>query len=176
MIAQPTIRHKASGRRRLRPPRPTRTRHVLHLCAETFPLQYAFIERVFNELLPEVGYHPTWIMPSDEVEASTCVDWNGNELCLLHKIRPTTVTSLFTDYVKHYRRVRCAARQAVSKMKHLDLVQVRDDPVMAKIGFAIAKDRRIPFVYQLSHLKEEEVLLLSRGDSIGRRAINLLKD
>src|SRR5262249_36571768 len=56
-----------------------------------------------------------------------------------------------------------------------DLVQVRDDPWLGLLFGRACRVSRTPFVFQLSHLKEEEVLLHAARGLYGGRASNLIK-
>jgi len=150
-------------------------KRVLFLCAETFPPQYAFLECVFNDILPKHGYQFVWIMPSIKVDQITKTEWNGSSVWLLPKVRPSGLIGLFRDYIAHFLYIREAVRQALEEIGSIDIVQVRDDPIMAFVAWGLSKRLKVPFVYQVSHLKEEENILYAKMKLYGNPIKNYLK-
>ncbi len=133
---------------------------ILFFCAETFPVIYSSVEKIFNEYLREYNISFVWIMPSEGNYEIKEIYWKENPVILIPKLHPNNISSLFAAYVKHLHFLNKASQLA---LKHgpFHIVQVRDDPAMAYIAWRLKKKLKIPFVYQISHLKEEEVILYS---------------
>ena len=150
-------------------------REILHLCAESYPPPYALLDHVFNRILVDDGFRVTWVMPSPDVNTVERTSWGQSPVWLIPKIQPRGIVSLFSDYVKHVAFVQQAVKHATGEMRRCDLVQVRDDPVMAHVASQVARHKNAPYIYQLSHLKEEELLLLARSGLKGSRVKNFMK-
>lgn len=136
-------------------------KHILFFCAETFPTPYAFLQKVFNEYLLRYGFRFVWIMPSINITKIVKIEWNENPVFLIPKIRPNGIKDLIGAYWQHLQYLREASRLALENYGPFHLLQVRDDPAMAYLAWRLAKKLKIPFVYQISHLKEEEVMMYS---------------
>ncbi len=145
---------------------------VLFLCAEVFPPPYAFLQKVFNEYLREYGFRFVWIMPSVKTMKIEETDWNGNPVLLFPKTRPRKVIDVFQVYWSHLKNLKKALHFAFKRYGLFHIVQVRDDPAMAYIAWKLSRRLKIPFIYQLSHLKEEEVLMYSQMGLYGSRLKN----
>jgi len=139
-----------------------RNRKVLFLSADTFPPAYAFLDHVWNRILPEAGYQCSWIMPSGEVRQTSETSWDNSRVWLVPKVRATGFIDLVTAYTRHLRFVQEAVERALARIGSVDIMQVRDDPIMAYAAWRLSRRDRIPFVYQISHLKEEENILYAR--------------
>lgn len=149
-------------------------KRVLFLCAETFVPPYPFLHGVFNRELRKRGYEVSWIMPAEEATSVARTTWDKHDVWLIPKIRTLSGADLVPAYRRHLRVVRETVEQAC-RTQDVDLVQVRDDPIMAFVGGRLARARNVPFVYQVSHLKEEESLLWARDGIYGGRIKNLVK-
>lgn len=150
-------------------------RDVLFLCAETFPSHYAFLGAVFNNILRKRGYRFHWIMPSKEVEGIETARWSGNQVWLIPKLTVSGLPGLVAGYSDHVHSIQRAAQEVLDETGSLDAVQVRDDPAMAYVGWRLARRLQVPFIYQVSHFKEEEHLLYARMGFYGSRVKNYLK-
>jgi glycosyltransferase involved in cell wall biosynthesis len=150
-------------------------RKVLCLSAEVFPPPYVFLKRVFNEILPEHGVHFVWVMPCTDVDAVEEVVWGSSSVFLIPKIRPSNLVGVFRDYWSHLSRVREAANKALELHGPFDAVQVRDDPTMAFVAWRLKRSLGVPFIYQLSHLKEEETILYASMGIYGGALKNRLQ-
>ena len=111
-------------------------------------------------------------MPSLGVDDVEYTDWDASPTWLIPK-RPKG--NLFGAYGRHWKYLVCAVDSACRMCDGFDCVQVRDDPLMALTAWRLSRRLRIPFVYQLSHLKEEENLLYAREGIYGSRATSFLK-
>lgn len=137
-------------------------KRALFLCAETFPPPYVFLKKVFNEQLRKYGFRFVWVMPSTDAIEIQETDWDGNPVVLIPKIRPQGVKNLFGSYWQHLQYLEKACQVALKNYGPFHLIQVRDDPAMAYIAWRLSKKLKTPFVYQLSHLKEEEVMMYAQ--------------
>lgn len=153
----------------------TLEKRALFLCAETFPPPYAFLQKVFNEQLRKYGFRFVWVMPSTDATEIKEADWEGNPVILIPKIRPQGVKDLFISYWQHLQYLGRGCQLALKNYGPFHLVQVRDDPAMAYIAWRLSKKMKIPFVYQLSHLKEEEVIMYAQMGIYGSPLKNKLQ-
>ena len=152
------------------------SKKVLFLCAETFPPLYAFLDHVFNRILPvEKGYQFIWVMPSTEVRQIHSTYWGKSRVWLIPKVTSTGLADLFGAYLSHLRFIQEATDGAVKEFDQIDAVQVRDDPAMAYVAWRLSRQRKIPFIYQISHLKEEENILYAIRRIYGNPIANWLK-
>jgi glycosyltransferase involved in cell wall biosynthesis len=147
----------------------------LFLCSESFPPPYPFLSHVFGRLCRKQGYHFSWVMPCENLASLEERVWEENEVLLLPKVRPKKVLGLLTGYWEHYRAVVGAVERLLAGGLSPELVQVRDDPVMALVGWRLARRLKVPFIFQLSHLKEEEALEYARRGIYGSPFKNWLK-
>ena len=156
-------------------PRKNHVQRVLFLCAETFPPIYAFLREVFNKALRESGYRFIWIMPSTETYAIKEMTWDGNPVILFPKIWPEGVMDIIPAYRRHLYWLSKASQFALRRFGPFNMVQVRDDPAMAYIAWRLKKKLKVPFVYQISHLKEEEIMMYAQMRIYGNPLKNLLQ-
>lgn len=140
----------------------TSKQNILFLCAETFPPPYAFLEKVFNERLREYGFNFTWIMPTKGTTEIEEINWNGSPTIVIPKIRPQGITDLAQAYWRYLRYIQRASQLALKSYGPFHILQVRDDPAMAYVTWRLAKKLKLPFVYQISHLKEEETMMYAQ--------------
>jgi len=155
--------------------KPIPMKTVLFLCAETFPPPYAFLDKVFNTFLGMNGFRMVWVMPSLETRKMRMVTWGNNPVILIPKVRPGNIFCLFQDYRQHFQYIKQASLSALKQHGPFHMVQVRDDPAMAYVAWRLAKKFRIPWVYQVSHLKEEESMMYCQMHIYGSRIKNLIK-
>jgi len=111
-------------------------------------------------------------MPYIEATKIKETDWDGNPVILIPKTRTQGMIDVFQAYWGHLRYLQKASHLAFKRYGPFHIVQVRDDPAMAYIAWKLSKKKKIPFVYQLSHLKEEEVLMYSQMGLYGSRLKN----
>lgn len=150
-------------------------KQILFLCAETFPPIYAFLEYVFNKILPEQGYQVSWIMPSTDVTRVKTTYWGKRPVWLIPKVHPKGLGGLIKDYLTHMRYIQKGVNESLKEVGAIDMVQVRDDPIMAYVAWKLSRKRNLPFSYQISHLKEEENILYAKMRLYGSRIGNYLK-
>jgi glycosyltransferase involved in cell wall biosynthesis len=148
---------------------------VLFLCAETFPPPYSFLENVFNRLLGERGFQTVWVMPSLEMNGIEETEWAGSPVILIPKIRPESIIDLGRCYWQHLHWIKRAASLAVKQYGPFQMFLVRDDPAMAFVTWRLAIRFETPWVYQISHLKEEETMMYSQMRIYGSPLKNLIK-
>ncbi|TPV94768.1 MAG: glycosyltransferase family 4 protein [Myxococcales bacterium FL481] len=140
-----------------------RRRRVLFLSAETYPPQYGALDGIFNRGLARRGVDCVWIMPG-AVDELTRESWHGHPVWLVPKRAAATASALPAQYAASVRLLAQAVNLADGLAGPIDLVQVRDDPAMAFVAHRYARRVRIPFAYQVSHLKEEECILAAVRD------------
>ena len=135
---------------------------------------YAFLEKVFNQTLYHKGYRITWVMLSTDKPETKTTKWGNNTVILIPKYNPQSIVDLLLKYKLHFNNITRVAREAINNYGPFDLIQVRDDPAMAYVGWRLARSLDIPFVYQVSHLKEEELILYAKMGIYGSKIKNLL--
>jgi len=134
-------------------------KNILFLAGESFPVQYAFLEKVFNEKILTVhGYKVYWVLISDEKKIKK-IKWGENEVVLVPKVKYSSAVVTAIKYGKYILDITRASYHNLKGMKRIELVQVRDDPFMGLIAYLLSILKRVPLVYQVSHLKEEEIML-----------------
>jgi glycosyltransferase involved in cell wall biosynthesis len=146
---------------------------LLFLCAETFEESKVRVDVwLFNRLN---GYETFWVMPDASVNSVYLSEFDRNPVWLIPKARSSGIVGLIKDYVFHFWHIQRAVNQAIKRMGSVDIVQVRDDPIMAYVAWRLSQKLKIPFVYQLSHFKEEENLFYAKLKIYGNPWINYLK-
>lgn len=150
-------------------------RRLLFFCAEEYPPIYPFLDVVFNTHLKALGTVTTWIMPSRSCEALEETTWNGARTYLIPKPRGGNAATLVPLYWHHLRCIWAAADRALQPGEKVDILQVRDDPAMAYVAWRLARRIGVPWVYQISHLKEEERILYARMGIYGSRLANTVQ-
>lgn len=149
---------------------------VLFLCGETLSSKgtYASVEQLFGHILPGRGYDHIWVAPSSQSHKVERVHLYGTEVWLFPKRRPASLRQLFGEYVQTYRDVVSITSEVLRQYGAFDIVLVRDDPLMAWAAYRLKSKYSTPFVYQVSHFKEEEVLLYAKRGLQGSRIKNSL--
>ena len=150
-------------------------RKILFFCSETYPPHYEFLEKVFNFHLPCYGYDTVWMMPASEALGIQMHTWEGRPAILIPKLRGESPITLFSAYYRHLRNIRKAFDLMMKAHGPFDLLQVRDDPAMAAWAHLAATRANIPWVYQISHLKEEEFISYARMGIYGPRSKNIMQ-
>lgn len=116
-----------------------------------------------------------WIMPDRGVTALRRAEFRGDPAWFIPKASARGLRRAAAEYAGVITTLRQAVREALREVGRPSLVQVRDDPLMAYVGWRVSREFSIPFVYQLSHLKEEECLIAARELVQEDRAVNYVK-
>ncbi len=138
----------------------------LFLSGEQYPNPYISLDLIFNHYLPQRGLQPIWVMPGDVAVPKKTL-WRGNPLYLIPRIP--------SSHPLYFFRLRENLKRVLREIDRVSLVWVRDNPVMAMEGYSFAKKRGIPFVYRISHLKEEESILYAKMGILGSRWRNYIR-
>jgi glycosyltransferase involved in cell wall biosynthesis len=141
------------------------------MTSDKFPFPPA-VEGLFLESLPDHGYKVAVIAPYNSAVSGKEII-NGTRLFLIPTNKKRSVLNLLRDSLSKIRSTRTIF--AALKNERFDCIQVRDDPVFSLLAIMEAKRRSIPFVFQYSHLKEEEIILHSKMGIYGNRLINFVK-
>lgn len=147
---------------------------VLLMSGEKFPPYYAFLETVYARLLVARGHEVVWVMPArGQAAGVTETTWNGNRVLLIPALTRGGLAGLVRHYARQVSLLAALTRRLAAE--HFDAVLVRDDALMALAGRRLASRLGAPLLFQVSHLKEEQMLVHAwRGDQRGRLA-NLAK-
>lgn len=116
-----------------------------------------------------------WVMPSLETRRMKVVDWGGSPVILIPKIRPKSIIGLLRGYWQHFQDIERTSLFALKQCGPFHMIQVRDDPAMAYVAWRLAKRFGMPWVYQISHLKEEETMMYSQMRIYGSPLKNLIQ-
>lgn len=147
----------------------------LFLCADVFPPLYPFLGKVFNEQLRTYGLRFVWVMYATEDIVVKETNWDGAPVILIPKPQPQNTTELLKTYWQYLKDLKRAVYIALKHYGPFFMVQVRNDPAMAYIAWQLKKKFKMRFVYQLSHLKEEQLMMYAQMRIYGSPIKNLLQ-
>lgn len=149
-------------------------RRLLLVTSETFPPIYPSIREIYGRLLPERGYDVGTVFADSTSPGQNPAAWPGRApLARIASTSGALGPSLVTRQIRRRSQLR-ALRASVGR-REWDLVQVRDDPWLGGLFAAACHRSKTPFVFQLSHLKEEELQLQARLGVYGPPMLNRFK-
>jgi glycosyltransferase involved in cell wall biosynthesis len=127
-----------------------------------YPANHAVVNTVYEDLLPSRGHAVHMIRPMAGVTQPQVAEasWTGGSLVVYPEQRSGNA---FANALALVRRSRWL-RQAVRKLDDvpLDAILVRNDLPSALVAMSLARQRRIPFIYQLSSPDAEFLMRLGR--------------
>jgi len=140
--------------------------NVLFLCAEDFHTAYPeqFVP-IYNEILK--GRHDVnflWVFRSARENCIIETSWNDSKVILVPK--PDSRRGLIKSYIDYFRNLRAVITLA-EKSYHAGLIHAFDEPLMGLMGYWASSRKKVPLVYQVTHLKEEETILGARHGIYG---------
>jgi len=149
--------------------------NLLLLCGEKFPPHYAFLDTVYAQLLPARGHRITWVMPArGQRRAFRAVRWHGCTVWLVPALEGRGLFALVGHYARQAALLARLGRHLLRRAR-FDAVFTRDDPTMGLAAAWLARAWRVPCLFQLSHLKEEQMLAHAIAGEYGGRWKNLAK-
>jgi len=151
-------------------------KRMIFLCSETFPPVYQSIKYIFNEYLSR-QWQIFWIMPAEEglLNKAEMQKWGNNSCWFIPKVRAKSIINLVYEYLRYARMIKNKMETILKYTGGAELIIVRDDPFMAWRAYSVCKKRNIPFVYQLSHFKEEEIIYYAKKGIYKNKISNLVK-
>jgi glycosyltransferase involved in cell wall biosynthesis len=149
-------------------------RRVLLVTSESFPPIYPSIGEIYGRLLPQRGYAVDTVFTDASSPGQSADAWPGRPpLARIPSTRGMLGPGLVGGQVQR-RAALAGIRSAVARNAY-DIVQVRDDPWLGAMFAAACRRSRTPLVFQLSHLKEEELQLQARQGVYGPPLLNRFK-
>ena len=151
-----------------------RGRRLLFVTTEPLPPPYHSLRELYGRILPSQGIKVGWVGTASPGLLHVPDDWSPpGQTWRLPSQRGVGGMAMFGGHVARSRQT-AALRRSVAH-GDWDIVQVRDDPWLGRLFADASKASGTPFIYQLSHLKEEETLLHARRGWYGNRATNSIK-
>jgi glycosyltransferase involved in cell wall biosynthesis len=133
-----------------------RRRSLLLVTTEREPPPFASLREIFGRELSLLGWEVSWVLAAEAAEREPG-GWSPQGRLW----RIPAATGLAGPALGRVMRARAgslAEPRALVAQGRFDAVVVRDDPWLALLFAAVARTGRVPLAFQLSHLKEEEVL------------------
>jgi len=144
---------------------------ILFFIDRPVPNDHVFLEQVYSKILPNKGHFVTIVAKSlshiDNIQKSK---WNSAEVFLI-PLKKSKLNIFSDSFFECFYLMKLY--KILSKEKY-DLVQVRNDPIMAHFGYKFSKFLKVPFVFQLSHLKGEELVYFSKHSLYGSKFLNFV--
>jgi len=138
------------------------------LVDQKYPTDHVFLEEVYSKIFREQGHSILWVMKSKQpLNKITKIEWNQNKGLVL-----PTKNNILVDYwclLWDLKKIESKIRK-----NKFDLVYVRNDPLMGLFARRFSKKHKMPFVFQLSHLKSEETIYFAKHNLYGGRLKNYL--
>ena len=149
-------------------------RRLLLVTTEPLPPPYHSLREIYGRILPSRGISVDWVGTASPGLLHVPDDWSSpGQTWRLPSQRGTGGLAMIGGHIARSRQT-AALRRRVAR-GDWDVVQVRDDPLLGRLFADACKANGTPFIFQLSHLKEEETLLHARRGLYGNRATNLIK-
>lgn len=139
---------------------------ILMLVDQRYPTDHVFLEEVYSKIFRKRGHKINWVMKSKKFSKEIKIEnWNKNKIFVL-----PTQKNLLADYLALMQNLKRLKNKI--KNEHFDIVYVRNDPVIGLFVKKFSGERKIPFVFQLSHLKSEETIFFAKKGIYGSRIKN----
>lgn len=126
-----------------------------------YPCDHAFIEEVFTKIFPQKGHNVFLVMRTGSYIDTPVIHWNNAEILLFKGGKYKTVMSSLRNVLGFI----CVAKKIlqIKQSKNINLLFVRNDPIMGIFAILLSVFMNLPFVFQLSHLKEESFLVFGKA-------------
>jgi glycosyltransferase involved in cell wall biosynthesis len=144
---------------------------ILMLIDQKYPTEHVFLEEVYSKIFKEKGHQIVWVMKAkDTFQKKIKIGyWNENKVYIL----PTN-NNILLDYFFLIKDLMELKKMLTLKKEKFDLIYVRNDPFMGIFARFFSKKSKIPFVFQLSHLKSEETIYFAKNGLYGTRMKNFI--
>ena len=113
-----------------------------------------------------------WIFRSTRDTLITETYWENSKVILVPK--PDSRMGILRSYVGYFNDLKNAVKVA-NRCYRADAIHAFDEPLMGLVAYLTSRTRKIPFVYQVTHLKEEETILHGKFHIYGSPVANYLK-
>lgn len=144
---------------------------IVAIVDRRFPCDHSFLEGVMEKRLPKLGIKITWVMRSVDMSLGLRSSiWRYSRVTLLPSLSRLRRGRLMLEYLLLV-VVAPVLLWKISAVKP-KAIFVRNDPVYLLLGLLAGYISRRPVVFQLSHLKEEDVLARAEA-AYGLRAFSL---
>ncbi len=147
---------------------------VLFLCAEDFGTIYPHtFGPIYNDVLRDkYGITFFWVFRTTKEDEISEASWGSSKVVLIPK--PDFRKGLVSQYIRYFANLKKAIR-TISNRYHFNIIHVFDEPLMGFVGWLASRKNKVPLVYQVTHLKEEETLLYGKYNIYGLRLKNYLR-
>jgi len=136
---------------------------ILFLNSERIEHLYESVKNIYGQFLRNKGFDVIFVSPTENTTikpGTVFVDDAGNKHYLFRKPKSLGTKQLLSYYLDLKNVLLKLENQAI--LTQLDIVIVRDDPLLLKEGLNLSKRYGIPVIFSLSHLKEEEIMMKSK--------------
>ena len=142
---------------------------VVAIVDRRFPCDHSFLEGAMEKRLPQLGAEITWLMRS----ADACLNlrltwWRSSRVMLLPSVGRLRRGRLLIEHLL-FAAFAPALLWRIARIRPR-VIFVRNDPLYLLLAVAAAFIARSAVVFQLSHLKEEDLLARARNIT-GMRAL-----
>ena len=142
---------------------------ILLLIDRKFPLSHAFLETVYLDILNNKGYDIVFVLRSSERSEKKQEVFHNN---VKFHVLPNRGGLGLLKYAVHLLDIQ--ALVSLIRVEKPDIIHVRNDPIMALIAAYFKWKYSIPFVFQLSFLKEEQAIYQAQKKLYGNRVSNYM--
>jgi len=148
--------------------------NVSFLCAEDFHTMYPeqFVP-IYNGILRgryDVNF--LWVFRTTREESISETSWDNSKVILVPK--PDFRSGLLKSYITYFKNLRAVMR-LVDNCYRADVIHAFDEPLMGLVAYWASRKQKVPLVYQVTHLKEEETVLWGRYNVYGSPLKNVVR-
>jgi glycosyltransferase involved in cell wall biosynthesis len=148
--------------------------NILFLCAEDFYSEYPeqFAPIYGDVLKKRHGFNFFWVFRSTKNIALVHTKWDEDGMILVPK--PVFIRSLFGSYISYFRNLQ-QVMKSVECCFNTDAIHVFDEPMMGLVAYLVKRKTKVPLIYQVTHLKEEETILYAKYKIYGSPVKNFIR-
>jgi glycosyltransferase involved in cell wall biosynthesis len=137
-------------------------RSVVLFTSDTYPPTYRTVDYSVVTRLPKAGYDITLVMRTTEIDRVERRELNGATVWTVPRPAATkNPLGLFMAYLE-FRRSLQEAADSIARTQPVDICIARNEPMMASVARKLARAEGVPFIYWLSDLWPEELLIASK--------------
>jgi glycosyltransferase involved in cell wall biosynthesis len=144
------------------------------MCAEDFYSEYPeqFVPIYRDVLKKRHGFNFFWVFRSTKIRALKHTQWGEERMILVPK--PLFIKSLFCSYINYFSDLQQAIK-SVECCFNTDVIHVFDEPMMGIVAYLATRKIKVPLIYQVTHLKEEETILYAKYEIYGSPIKNFIR-
>lgn len=130
---------------------------ILAFVDRKYPSDHSFLEGVMERRLTRLGHEILWVMQSAtrtvEIEEKK---WEYSKCLVLPNPEKLGMVAFFNNYIQALRSLRKVKKRLIAFSP--DIVFVRNEPIYLTFALKLAGSLKLPTLFQLSHLKEEDAI------------------